>query len=124
MGSPEMKPRVSQAVPLTASGTPYAPYESSPALGAILWYGRKLTAFRSGGQLAATAGDYAVYVTANSIAGQHFGKLEVIRKPDGKMIYPYDGASSIGPYATVDQARREASEYGWLLVEADLKNPE
>jgi hypothetical protein len=68
--------------------------------------------------------DYAVYLTASRTAsGQFFGTLEVVRKTDGKTIYPYEGALEIGPFATVEEARRSATNLGGMVIDADLKHP-
>jgi hypothetical protein len=86
---------------------------------------RKIKGARNGKMSPESADDYAVYLTASRTAGgQFFGTLEVVRKTDGKTIYPHDGALEIGPFATVEEARRSATNLGGMVIDADLKHPE
>ncbi|WP_408239956.1 MULTISPECIES: DUF6723 family protein [Paraburkholderia] len=56
--------------------------------------------------------------------GRYFGTLKVVRKTDGRVIYPFDGAPAIGPFSTAQEARDAAKEYGRTLVSGDVLNPE
>jgi hypothetical protein len=56
--------------------------------------------------------------------GVYFGTLKVVRKTDGRVIYPFDGAPAIGPFSTAQEARDAAKEYGRTLVSGDVLNPE
>lgn len=69
--------------------------------------------------------DYRVTVTAESHAdGRFVGVLKVVRKRDGRMLYPFTGAPEIGRFATIEEARAAAAEEGRRVVAADLRNPE
>jgi hypothetical protein len=66
-------------------------------------------------------------VTASSrLAGyrRFFGVLNVVRKTDGKLLFPFDGAPDLGPYPTQIEALAAAQVYGEHIVAADLANPE
>jgi hypothetical protein len=54
----------------------------------------------------------------------HIGTLKVVRKRDKRVLYPFDGCASIGPYESSDDARRAAETLGQRIVEADIANPE
>jgi uncharacterized protein DUF6723 len=84
---------------------------------------RTIKGARSGKVSAGSPDDYAVYLTAwRTAGGRFFGRLEVVRKTDGKTIYPYDGALEIGPFATVEEARRSATDLGGMIIDTDLKH--
>jgi hypothetical protein len=53
-----------------------------------------------------------------------FGVLRVVRKTDGKVLFPFDGAAEIGPFATKIEALAGAQVHGEHIVGADLANPE
>jgi hypothetical protein len=53
-----------------------------------------------------------------------FGVLRVIRKTDGRLLFPFEGAPEIGPFASKDEALAAAQVFGEHIVEGDLKNPE
>ncbi|HEY1999896.1 DUF6723 family protein [Paraburkholderia sp.] len=74
---------------------------------------------------ARSEGDF--HVSASSkLAGyrRFFGVLSVIRKTDGRQLFPFDGAPELGPYATKMEALAAAQVYGEHIVAADLANPE
>ena len=74
---------------------------------------------------ASSAGDFGVYVTTRGTwDGRFIGVLTVVRKTDGRRIFPFPGAPEIGPFDTAAEARAAASDYGEVLVQADLRNPE
>jgi hypothetical protein len=52
------------------------------------------------------------------------GELKVVGTTDGKVLFPFDGASGIGPFQTAEQARDAARFKGDETVAADLANPE
>jgi hypothetical protein len=56
--------------------------------------------------------------------GRYAGKRKVIRKNDHKLIFLFDGAPQIGPYATPEAARRAALEYAKRIAGADRAAPE
>ena len=88
----------------------------------------KLVLFPHAAFTAACAGtstdDFAVYPTYRIAHGRFVGALKVVRKTDGRLLFPYDGAPTIGPYDTKEAAILAATTLGIKLVEADLKNPE
>jgi hypothetical protein len=53
-----------------------------------------------------------------------FGRLQVVRTTDGKLLYPFDGAQDIGPFITQIEALAAAQVLGERIVEGDLANPE
>jgi hypothetical protein len=53
-----------------------------------------------------------------------FGVLNVVRKTDGKLLFPFDGAPELGPFPTKVEALASAQVYGEHIVAADLANPE
>jgi hypothetical protein len=53
-----------------------------------------------------------------------FGVLNVVRKTDGRLLFPFDGAPELGPYPTKVEALAAAQVYGEHIVAADLANPE
>jgi hypothetical protein len=77
------------------------------------------------GASATSPDDFGVYSTYRyEGAGRYFGVLKVVRKTDGRMLFPFDGAPEIGPFSTAKEARGAADEYGAKIVAADLANPE
>jgi hypothetical protein len=54
----------------------------------------------------------------------HIGSLKVVRKTDGRLLFPFAGAPVIGPFATALEARSAATIYGAQIVADDIKNPE
>jgi hypothetical protein len=86
---------------------------------------RKLLVKQTGKSRPDTADDYVIYVTTKFTAtGRFFGELLLVRTTDARKRYPFDGASPIGPFPTVDDARAAATAHGVSLIEADLRNPE
>jgi hypothetical protein len=65
---------------------------------------------------------YASYVV--NATGLHVGTLKVVRKRDKRVLYPFDGCETIGPYESSEDARKAAQALGQKLVEADIANPE
>jgi hypothetical protein len=70
------------------------------------------------------SGDFAIYATYRMAHGRFVGTLKVVRKTDGRLLFPFDGAPTIGPYDTKAAAVLAATALGAKLVKADLKNPE
>ena len=69
--------------------------------------------------------DFEIYASYHGTGdGRYVGGLKVVRKTDRKILFPFDGAPEIGPYATADEARRAAIEYGREIVAADRAAPE
>jgi hypothetical protein len=65
---------------------------------------------------------YASYRGTN--ASGFYGTLKVVRKTDGKLLFPFDGADSIGPYSTKAEAVQAAQDRGAQVVHGDLACPE
>ncbi|HEV7836398.1 MAG TPA: DUF6723 family protein [Caballeronia sp.] len=72
----------------------------------------------------ASTDDFAVYATYRMAHGRFIGTLKVVRRTDSRLLFPYDGAPTIGPYDTKEAAILAAAMLGAKLVEADLENPE
>lgn len=71
------------------------------------------------------AEDFAVYASYQINAGGLFvGTLKVIRKTDGRMLFPFQGAPVLGPYPSRQEAREAAARHGDLIVQSDIVNPE
>ena len=71
---------------------------------------------------AETADDYAIYTTAANLALDSFiGRLTVVRKTDGRKLYPFQGAPAIGPFNSVQDAKDAALALGATIVEGDLR---
>jgi hypothetical protein len=47
-----------------------------------------------------------------------------VRKTDGRLLFPFDGAEAIGPFETSDEARRAANARGQQIVASDIERPE
>lgn len=74
---------------------------------------------------AVTADDYAIHVATTNVALQRFiGKLTVVRKTDGRKLYPFEGAPFIGPFNSIQKAKEAALALGASVVLGDLKTPE
>lgn len=63
---------------------------------------------------------------SSKLAGyrRFFGLLSVVRKTDGRQLFPFDGAPELGPHPTKVEALAAAQVYGEHIVAADLANPE
>jgi hypothetical protein len=69
--------------------------------------------------------DFEIFASYHGTGdGRYVGGLKVVRKADRKLLFPFDGAPEIGPYATADEARRAAINYGREIVAADRAAPE
>jgi hypothetical protein len=69
--------------------------------------------------------DFQIYASYRGTSGSgFFGTLKVVRKTDGKLLFPFDGADSIGPYATKAEAAEAAQRRGDEVVFGDLACPE
>lgn len=69
--------------------------------------------------------DFQIYASyRGSNASGFFGTLKVVRKTDGRLLFPFDGADSIGPFPTKAAAVAAALERGDDVVRADLAHPE
>jgi hypothetical protein len=80
---------------------------------------------RHRGPLAAVSeDDFAIYASYRIGAGRaYIGTLKVVRKTDSRLLFPFDGAPAIGPFATKEEAIFAAQERGREIALADLKAP-
>lgn len=68
--------------------------------------------------------DFVIYTSYSMTSGLYYGKLKVIRKTDDRILFPFNGASSIGPFKTAAEAIGAARSLGAKLIDGDLRNPE
>jgi hypothetical protein len=69
--------------------------------------------------------DFAVYASYQINAGGLFvGTLKVVRKTDGRMLFPFQGSPVLGPYPSREAAREAAVMHGEQIVASDIANPE
>jgi len=72
-----------------------------------------------------TEDDFAIYASYQINAGGMFvGLLKVVRKTDSRLLFPYEGAASIGPFRNKFEAVRAAEDLGREIVAGDLRTPE
>jgi len=76
--------------------------------------------------LPATSEDDFDVLATTKLAGyrRFFGVLRVVRKTDGKVLFPFDGAPELGPFATKNEALAAAQVHGEHIVAGDLAHPE
>lgn len=74
----------------------------------------------------ATSEDEFEISATSKLAGyrRFFGVLKVVRTTDGRVLFPFDGAPELGPYATKLEAVAAAQVYGEHIVISDLARPE
>lgn len=73
----------------------------------------------------ATEEDYAIYASYRPCSGGgYLGTLKVVRLTDARLLFPFDGAEEIGPFATQEAARDAAEARGKAAVSADMRFPE
>jgi hypothetical protein len=76
-------------------------------------------------QAAPTEDDFAIYASYQiNASGLFAGTLKVVRKSDSRLLFPFEGAPYIGPYASKEEAILAAKECGKQIVQGDLANPE
>ena len=69
--------------------------------------------------------DFEIYASYQINAGGLFvGTLKVIRKTDGRLLFPFQGSPILGPYPTRQEAREAAVRHGELIVQSDIAVPE
>jgi hypothetical protein len=72
-----------------------------------------------------TESDFEIYASYQvNAAGLYVGTLKVVRKTDGRLLFPFAGAPVIGPFATRQEARSAADHVGNQIVAGDISNPE
>lgn len=88
----------------------------------------KLVLFPNGLAVVPKAGmdedDYAVYASYRPSCGRFVGTLKVVRLTDARLLYPFDGAEELGPFASQVEAKEAAVQRGTEIVRADLQCPE
>ena len=67
---------------------------------------------------------FKVQVTVVQRVGVFYGNLKVIRRVDGRMLFPFDGAPPLGPYKLNEDAMEAALSTARKVVAGDLANPE
>jgi hypothetical protein len=74
---------------------------------------------------AKSEGDFEVSA-GSRLAGyrRFFGVLRVLRKTDGRLLFPFTGAPELGPFVTKVEALAAAEVYGEHIIAADLARPE
>ncbi|SAL06886.1 hypothetical protein AWB81_07807 [Caballeronia arationis] len=73
----------------------------------------------------ATEADFHIYASYRGSKTTGFlGTLKVVRATDGRLLYPFDGASEMGPFQTKEEAIAAARRCGGEIVSADLARPE
>lgn len=73
----------------------------------------------------ATEEDFHIYASyRGSSASGYYGTLKVVRKTDGRLLFPFDGVDTIGPFPTKAAAIEAAQRRGDEVVRADLVRPE
>ena len=68
--------------------------------------------------------DFAIYATYRLVHGRFVGSLKVVRKTDNRLLFPFDGAPTIGPFSHKEEALRASEALGFRIVEGDIANPE
>jgi hypothetical protein len=69
--------------------------------------------------------DFEIYASYRiGAGGGYIGTLKVVRQTDSRLLFPFEGAESIGPFLTKEEAIRAAQETGEKIVQADLLTPE
>ncbi|MBN3808809.1 GGDEF domain-containing protein [Paraburkholderia sp. Ac-20347] len=71
-----------------------------------------------------TPADYHVKFGKRITSLGWLGTLKVRRLTDGKIIYPFDGCTDIGPFRTPDEEREAARLLADDLARQDIENPE
>ncbi len=73
----------------------------------------------------ASESDFQIYASyRGSAASGYYGTLKVVRKTDGRLLFPFEGADTLGPYASKSDAIEAAQRRGDEVVQADLARPE
>ncbi|WP_256701269.1 DUF6723 family protein [Caballeronia sordidicola] len=68
--------------------------------------------------------DFAIFATYRLIHGRFIGSLKVVRKTDNRLLFPFEGAPTIGPFDHKEEALRASETLGIQIVEGDIANPE
>ncbi len=68
--------------------------------------------------------DFAIFATYRLIHGRIIGSLKVVRKTDNRLLFPFEGAPTIGPFDHKEEALRASETLGIQIVEGDVANPE
>jgi hypothetical protein len=72
-----------------------------------------------------TVDDFATYASYRiSSGGLYEGTLKVVRKTDGRVLFPFEGADPLGPFANKEAAIEAAHLCAERIIVADLANPE
>jgi hypothetical protein len=73
----------------------------------------------------ATEDNFVIYASSLGCAATgYYGTLKVVRKTDARLLFPFEGAETLGPSPTKAAAIFAAEEKGRRVVAADLARPE
>jgi hypothetical protein len=75
-------------------------------------------------QAGASEDDFAIYMSYSMNSGLYSGRLKIIRKTDDRILFPFDGAPSIGPFKTAAEALKATRSLADEIIAGDLRNPE
>ena len=72
-----------------------------------------------------TADDYAIYASYRpSSGGGYFGTLKVVRKPDNRLLFPFEGAPPLGPFPSKHEGVAAAEAMAQSIIQGDITSPE
>ncbi|WP_341845309.1 DUF6723 family protein [Caballeronia temeraria] len=72
-----------------------------------------------------TPDDFAIYASYRiGTATEYYGTLKVVRRTDTRLLYPFDGAPTLGPFISSEEAICATRNFGNAIVEGDLLRPE
>jgi hypothetical protein len=73
----------------------------------------------------ASEDDFIIYASSRgSAASGYYGTLKVVRKTDGRLLFPFEGAETLGPFSSKAAAMAAAQDKGKQVVANDLAYPE
>lgn len=70
------------------------------------------------------ADQFKVQISTVQRAGVYYGNLKVVRRTDGRVLFPFDGAPALGPFKVKEDAREAVICAARKAVADDLANPE
>jgi hypothetical protein len=70
--------------------------------------------------------DFSIYASYRPSAGgaAFYGTLKVVRLTDGRLLFPFEGAPTIGPFNSKEEATEAAQVLGASVVDGDVAHPE
>lgn len=67
---------------------------------------------------------FKVQITVAHRTGVFYGDVKVMRRSDGRKLYPFDGAPTLGPFDGKEAARDAAISAARKVIADDIANPE